>query len=97
VNIPGCFAAYNASTAVDLFTGFAQYTTSTNIVDPKNNGSARNCANCGACVKKCPQNIPIPAQLKRVARKLEPAPMRWGARLHNKMHETKFIDTYAKM
>jgi len=97
VNIPGCFAAYNASFAVDLFTGFAQYTTSTNIVDPKNSGSARNCSGCGACVKKCPQGIEIPAQLKRVARKLEPAPMRWGARLHNKLHEIKFIDKYASM
>ena len=97
VNIPGCFAAYNASFAVDLFTGFAQYTTSTNIVDPKNCGSARNCSGCGACVKKCPQGIEIPVQLKRVARKLEPAPMRWGARLHNKLHEIKFIDKYASM
>ena len=97
VNIPGSFAAYNASYAVDLFTGFAQYTTTSNITDPKFNASARNCVNCGACAKKCPQHIDIPAQLKRVARKLEPAPMRWGARLHTKLHEIKFLDTYAKM
>ena len=97
VNIPGSFAAYNASYAVDLFTGFAQYTTSSNITDPKFNASARNCTGCGACVKKCPQHIDIPGRLKRVARRLEPPPMRWGARLHTKLHEIKFLDTYAKM
>jgi predicted aldo/keto reductase-like oxidoreductase len=97
VNIPGCFAAYNASYAVDLFTGFAQYTTSTNISDPKHNSSARSCAQCGLCEKKCPQGIAVPAQLKRVARKLEPPPMRWGARLHTKLHEMKFVDRFAKM
>ncbi|MCL2508691.1 MAG: aldo/keto reductase [Oscillospiraceae bacterium] len=97
VNIPGCFAAYNASYAVDLFTGFQQYTTTSNISDPKSNSSARNCVKCGKCVKECPQNIDIPAQLKRVARRLEPAPMRWGARVHWKMHEMKFIGKYIKM
>ena len=97
VNIPGCFAAYNASYAVDLFTGFAQYTTSTNISDAKHNSSARGCVQCGLCEKKCPQGIAVPAQLKRVARKLEPPPMRWGARLHTKLHEIKFVDKFAKM
>ena len=96
VNIPGCFAAYNASFAVDLFTGFAQYATSTNIADPENSGSARNCVNCGACVKKCPQGIAIPMQLKRTARKLEPAPLRWGAKLQGRMSRKKFVDTYEK-
>ena len=97
VNIPGCFAAYNASYSMDLFTGFQQYTTTSNISDPVNHSSARNCVQCGVCAKKCPQHIAIPEQLKRVARRLEPAPMRWGARLHRKMHEIKFIDRFAKM
>jgi predicted aldo/keto reductase-like oxidoreductase len=98
VNIPGCFAAYNASYAVSLFTGFQQYTTSSNIsLDARANGSARNCAGCGACAGHCPQHIDIPGQLKRVARRLEPAPMRWGARLHTKLHGIKYLDRLAKM
>jgi len=98
VNIPGCFAAYNASYAVGLFTGFQQYTTSSNVsLSAKDNGSARNCSGCGKCARHCPQNIDIPAQLKRVARRLEPAPMRWGARIHTKMHGIKFLDKFAKM
>ncbi|MCL2299969.1 MAG: aldo/keto reductase [Firmicutes bacterium] len=97
VNIPGGFAAYNASYAVDLFTGFAQYTTGMNIAGGKDSSSARNCVNCGACVKKCPQNIDIPAQLARVARKLEPAPMRWGVKLNAKLHEVKYLDKRTKM
>jgi len=97
VNIPGAFSAYNASYAVDLFTGFAQYTTSMNIAGGKGSSSARNCVNCGACEKKCPQHIAIPAQLKRVARKLEPAPMRWGVKINSKLHEVKYLDKLTKM
>jgi len=98
VNIPGCFAAYNASYAVSLFTGFQQYTTTSNVsLDAKANSSARNCVNCGKCVQHCPQHIDVPAQLKRVARRLEPAPMRWGARINTKMHGIKFLDRFAKM
>jgi predicted aldo/keto reductase-like oxidoreductase len=97
VNIPGGFAAYNASYAVDLFTGFSQYTTGMNIAGGKDSSSARNCADCGACAKKCPQHIEIPAQLKRVARRLEPAPMRWGVKINSKLHEVKHIDKVTKM
>jgi predicted aldo/keto reductase-like oxidoreductase len=97
VNIPGGFAAYNASYAVDLFTGFSQYTTGMNIAGGKDSSSARNCVNCGACAKKCPQHIAIPEQLKRVARRLEPAPMRWGVRINSKLHEVKHLDKLTKM
>jgi len=97
VNIPGGFAAYNASYAVDMFTGFAQYTTGMNIAGGKGSSSARNCSGCGACVKKCPQHIDIPAELKRVARRLEPAPMRWGVKINAKLHGIKHLDNLAKM
>ena len=97
VNIPGGFAAYNASYAVDLFTGFQQYTTGMNVAGQKDSSSARNCVNCGACEKKCPQHIAIPAQLKRVARRLEPAPMRWGVKINSKLHEVKHLDKRTKM
>jgi len=97
VNIPGGFAAYNASYAVDMFTGFAQYTTGMNIALGKDSSSARHCVNCGACAKKCPQHIDIPAELKRVARRLEPAPMRWGVKINAALHGIKHLDKYAKM
>jgi len=97
VNIPGAFSAYNASYAVDLFTGFAQYTTGMNIAGGKDSSSARNCNGCGACVKKCPQHIAIPEQLRRVARRLEPAPMRWGVKINSKLHEVKHLDKLTKM
>ena len=87
VNIPGCLAAYNASFAVDLFTGLQQYATSTNISDAVNHSSARRCNGCGVCVKACPQGIDVPAQLKRVARRLEPPPVRWGARLFRRLQK----------
>jgi len=97
VNIAGAFSAYNASYAVDLFTGFAQYTTGMNISAGKDSSSARNCNSCGACEKKCPQNIPIPSQLRRVARRLEPAPMRWGVKINSRLHEVKVLDNLTKM
>ena len=28
---------------------------------------AAECVNCGACLKKCPQKINIPAELKKIA------------------------------
>ncbi len=87
VNIPGCFSAYNASYAVDLFTGFQQYATSSNVLDPAYNGSARNCVQCGLCEKKCPQHIAIPQYLRRAARRLEPAPMRWALKIHVYRHK----------
>ena len=83
VNIPGSFAAYNASRALGLFTGFQQYFTSTNAADPVNTFSARQCVACGLCEKKCPQGIAIPAQLKRVARRFEPAPVRLGLKAYH--------------
>ena len=62
VNIPGGFAAYNASYAVDMFTGFAQYTTGMNIALGKDSNSARNCVGCGACAKKCPADCIVQVQ-----------------------------------
>ncbi len=87
VNIPNCFAAYNASYAIGLYVGFQQYTTSSNVMNPEFNGSARNCIKCGICQKKCPQHIDIPAQLRRVARRLEPAAMRLGVKVHVMKHK----------
>ena len=87
VNIPGCFAACNARYSLGYFTGFQQYFTSTNVVDQKHNSSAHKCVNCGACVKKCPQHIDIPAQLARVGCMMEPWPLRMGLKLYSKLQK----------
>ena len=74
VNIPGCFAAYNASYAHSWFTGMQQYFTASAI----RTGAPRlasNCVGCGACARHCPQQIDIPARLDDVRRRLQPGPV----------------------
>jgi predicted aldo/keto reductase-like oxidoreductase len=72
VNIPGCFAAYNASHAMGFFTGMHMYITSTSANRPNGYSGGRNCIGCGACEKKCPQRIAIADELKAVTRRMEP-------------------------
>ena len=83
VNIPGCFGAYNMSYVVGFTAGVGLYMNSTLGL-----GTARsapgNCTQCGACVKKCPQEIDIPGRLKDVQRRLEPLPMRLGLKIAKK-------------
>ncbi len=74
INIPGCFAAYNASFAHGWFTGVSQYFTASAIRSghPK---LASNCIRCGACARHCPQHIDIPERLVDVRRRLTPGPV----------------------
>ncbi|MDR1204645.1 MAG: aldo/keto reductase [Peptococcaceae bacterium] len=72
VNIPGCFAAYNASYANGFVTGMTQYITSTNVLHSSGGLKASNCVKCGLCEEKCPQRIKIPAELARAQKRLEP-------------------------
>ncbi|MCL2882119.1 MAG: aldo/keto reductase [Coriobacteriia bacterium] len=72
VNIPGCFAGYNASYANGLMEGFKTYYMSTSVDDAGKRSSASACEQCGACEVKCPQHIAIPEELKRVRKRLEP-------------------------
>jgi predicted aldo/keto reductase-like oxidoreductase len=72
VNIPACFAAYNASHTVGMISGFHLYTTSTGLLNPHKNYAASNCKACGACEKKCPQHIPVSRSLKKVTKRMEP-------------------------
>jgi len=72
VNIPGCFSAYNARAFQGLATGLMQYATSTGINHKDRYSGARRCAECGACLKKCPQDIAIIDALKEVRRHMEP-------------------------
>jgi predicted aldo/keto reductase-like oxidoreductase len=75
INIPGCFAAYNASFAQNFVTGMQQFLTSTAAMG-KNPRSPRLCVECGKCETHCPQHLPIRGALKQVARRMEPPPLR---------------------
>ena len=72
VNIPGCFAAYNASFAMGFVSGIMQYIMSTCANRPDKQYRAINCVGCGSCEKKCPQHIEISKTLGVVAKKMEP-------------------------
>lgn len=72
VNIPGCFAAYNASYANGFVTGMTQYLTSTDALHSSGGMRVTNCVKCGACEKKCPQHIKITSELGNVKNRLEP-------------------------
>ena len=72
VNIPGCFAAYNASYAMGFVAGITQYLTSTGANHPEKQNRAKNCVSCGACEEKCPQHIEISKSLGAVKKRMEP-------------------------
>jgi hypothetical protein len=75
VNIPAAFSAFNMSYVIGRISGMGLYVNSTLGFGGKSAGVA-NCNKCGACVAKCPQDIDIPARLRLVRRRLEPAPVR---------------------
>jgi len=75
VMIPLCFEEYNK---MHLFEEFEDgkfryaFRLSGELADGKP-GYASQCRKCGACVKKCPQKIPIPDMLAKVAAEMEDA------------------------
>lgn len=71
INIPSFFSAYNTSYSVNWFTGAMNYFMSVGALgsDPH---YASDCVECGACMKKCPQKIQIPEELKKVRCRLQP-------------------------
>ncbi|MCL2068251.1 MAG: aldo/keto reductase [Treponema sp.] len=71
VNIPGCFAAYNASYSMGYPAGMQQFIFSTGFISERS-GSPHLCVNCGKCEKHCPQNLPIMKELGNVRRRMEP-------------------------
>lgn len=80
INIPGCFSAYNASFAHSWFTGLSQYFTAS-AVRTESPKLVSNCVRCGACARRCPQHIDIPARLAEVGRRFQPGPVGWALRL----------------
>lgn len=75
INIPACFAAYNARYAQGFMTSMSLYLTTTAVL-AKKPLSPRLCNQCGKCEKACPQGLAIREDLRRVSRKFEPPPMR---------------------
>ena len=71
VNIPACFASYNASYTHGRITSLVMYTTST-AANREGNSLASRCVDCGKCQRLCPQKIEIGRELKAVKRRLEP-------------------------
>jgi len=84
INIPASFAAYNESFSMGLVTGVMHY-----AISAGGGGEqlhlASDCVGCGACVRKCPQGIDVPAELKAVRRRLEPPGFSAAARLLGKV------------
>lgn len=74
INIPGAFSAYNASYAHGRFTGLQQYFTAS-AASSSRPRLVSQCTKCGACVRRCPQQIAIPERLEDVRRRLQPAPV----------------------
>ncbi|MDR1705899.1 MAG: aldo/keto reductase [Clostridiales bacterium] len=85
VNIPECFAAYNASYNMGYITGMMQYMTSTGAAEAHKNFGARRCVKCGKCEKACPQHIPVMKNLEAVGKRMEPAVMRAAMGLFRKI------------
>ncbi|MDR1971449.1 MAG: aldo/keto reductase [Treponema sp.] len=71
VNIPGCFAAYNASYAIGYVAGMQQFVTSTGLISERSSGPGL-CVKCGRCETHCPQHLEIIKSLALVRGKMEP-------------------------
>lgn len=71
INIPSLFNAYNTSYSVNWLTGAKNYFMSVGALGTDAHYTS-DCVECGACVRKCPQQIAIPKELKNVRRRLQP-------------------------
>ena len=70
ISIPDCMAAYNASYAIGWITGFSLYLNTVGIAS-RNQHYASDCTQCGICEKKCPQEIAVRKEMKRIKRRLQ--------------------------
>jgi predicted aldo/keto reductase-like oxidoreductase len=71
VNIPGCFDQYNAKhTFKDKSAGLMYLFMNGGVVTERPS-LASACVQCGKCLEKCPQHLPIPDLLQVVAKDME--------------------------
>ena len=71
VDIPSCFASLNSYAVFGGMHAKVMYNFSLRKTENKPAGTASACKKCGACEKKCPQNLPIMKTLDETAKTLE--------------------------
>ena len=69
VDIPHCFSCYNETYTLGWMSGLGNYIQSGGLLTA-NHTDASKCTSCGVCEKKCPQNIQITKELKKVNRRM---------------------------
>jgi hypothetical protein len=71
VNIPMVFSYYNGFHLFKERQNWIQYLAFLGGAMGRTGGLASQCTKCGACVKKCPQHIDIPAEMTKVESEFE--------------------------
>lgn len=71
VSIPSCFQFYNAKTAFGDRNAGMLYAVFVGGVAGGQRSGASLCVDCGVCLERCPQNLPIPDLLRDVAAEFE--------------------------
>ena len=71
VNIPSCFDWYNAKHAFKDKKAQLMYLFQNGGVVTDNPSLASKCVQCGKCLEKCPQHLPIPDRLDEVQQDME--------------------------
>jgi predicted aldo/keto reductase-like oxidoreductase len=71
--IPACFEVYNKMHMFEEFalTTFSYAVRMSGTLTGGQPGFASQCVQCGECLEKCPQTIPIPDVLEQVVADLE--------------------------
>ena len=80
VNIPSCFDCYNSKHAFRDKSAKMMYLFQNGGIVTDKPTMASVCVQCGKCLEKCPQNLPIPDLLEEVAEDMEgfmTKPMVW--------------------
>jgi predicted aldo/keto reductase-like oxidoreductase len=70
VDILECFSMYNQNAMFNDSAVKFRYLMNLGGIISNKPSHAKLCTNCGKCVKKCPQKLPIPKLLKDVSREL---------------------------